>query len=162
MDCAATIPFEHVVAMGDAILHRRLASLQELERFAQWGFRRRGVMNVRRALPMLDAGAESPGESLTRTMLILGGLPAPRCNPNIYERGTWLARVDMAWLAARVIVEYDGAVHLEEQQRRRDAERLNRLQAAGWRVIVLTADDLRRPEATCLLVRRALEQRSPR
>ena len=50
-------------------------------------------------------------------------------------------------------------VHLEEEQRRRDAQRLNQLQAAGWRVIVLTADDLRRPEATIALVKAALAER---
>ena len=89
-------------------------------------------------------------------MLLAGRIWAPRCNFDVFVNGRWIARVDMAWLAEKVIVEYDGAGHLDEKQRRRDAERLNQLQAAGWRVIVLTADDLRRPEATCALVRRAL------
>ena len=51
----------------------------------------------------------------------------------------------MAWIDERVILEYDGAVHLEERQRRRDAQRRNMLQEAGWMIITVTADDLRTP-----------------
>ncbi len=156
MDCASLVPFVDLVAMGDAILHRELCPVGELAHLLQWGYRRRGIVNIRRALPLLDPRAESPGESRTRMMLLAGRIRAPRCNFDVFVNGRWIARVDMAWLAEKVIVEYDGAGHLDEKQRRRDAERLNQLQAAGWRVIVLTADDLRRPEATCALVRRAL------
>jgi very-short-patch-repair endonuclease len=42
-------------------------------------------------------------------------------------------------------VEYDGAWHAEPGQFARDRERLNRLQAAGWRVVFVTAADLYRP-----------------
>jgi hypothetical protein len=156
MDCAALIPFDHLVAMGDAILHRGLCDAGELKHLSQWGYRRRGIVSVRRALPLLDAGAESPGESLARVMLLQGGVPRPVCNLDIFAGSRWLARVDMAWPPQHVIVEYDGRVHLEERQRRRDAERLNALQSSGWRVIVLTADDLRRAAATCHMVNAAL------
>ena len=66
-----------------------------------------------------------------------------------YDRGRWIARADMACgTRRRSIVEYDGAVHLTEERRRSDAARRNLLQAAGWYVIVLTARDLKHPEAT--------------
>jgi len=156
LDCAPLLPFGDIVAMGDAILHRRLGSTGELNHLSQWGFRRRGIVGIRLALPLLDARSESPGESRARVLLIRGGIPAPVCNYNVVERGRWIARVDMAWIEQRVIVEYDGAVHLDERQRRRDAERLNHLQGAGWRVIVLTADDLRRPDSTVQMVKLAL------
>ena len=162
MDCAAIMPFDYLVAMGDAILHRRLAEPSALQDLSQWGYRRRGIVAIRAALLLLDGRAESPGESRVRVLLIGGGIDAPLCNHNVVERGRWIARVDMAWVREKVIVEYDGAVHLEEGQRRRDAQRLNQLQAAGWRVIVLTADDLRRPEATIALVKAALAERRPR
>lgn len=119
------------------------------------------MAGARQSLPLLDPKAESPGESLVRAHVLLDGLPAPECNPDIFADGVWLARVDMCWPGARLIVEYDGAGHREERQRRRDAQRLNDLQAAGWLVIVLTADDLRRPGAMVARISRALRARTP-
>ncbi len=55
-----------------------------------------------------------------------------------------------------VIVEYDGRVHITEEARRFDARRRNLLQDAGWLVVVVTADDLRRPWLIAATVRRAL------
>ena len=162
LDCAGVIPLEYLVAMGDAILRRQLATPDELAAMVAWARRRRGVLNARRALTLLDPGAESPGESLTRTHLMLGGVPRPVCNRDIYHRGIWIARVDLSWPEYRLIVEYDGAVHLEERQRRRDAARRNQLQEAGWLVITFTADDMRQPWLMVTQVKRALATRSPR
>lgn len=162
LDCAALIPPGHVVAMGDAVLHRTLATEEELRAMCHWAFRRRGVAVARRALPLLNRGAESPGESLTRFALLMGRLPPPQCNADVVVDGEWLARVDMLWPAERVIVEYDGAVHLSEPQRQNDAARRNLLQAAGYYVIVVTARDLRHTHQLVLTVRSALLARHPR
>jgi Protein of unknown function (DUF559) len=155
LDCAASIPLAHVVAMGDHILHHGLAPRSELDELVRWARRRRGVVTARRALPLLDSGAESAPESLVRVYLVLSGMPRPECNLNIWQQDCWLARVDLAWPEARLVVEYDGTVHLEDAQRRRDATRRNDLQDAGWLVITLTADSLRDPERMCQQVRRA-------
>lgn len=162
VDCAADIPLVHLIAMGDAALHAGLASDQELRAMVNWAFRRRGVANARRALSLLDCRAESPGESLTRAYLVLDGLPRPQCNLDISIDGRWVARVDMCWPEQRVIVEYDGAVHLQERQRRRDARRRNELLADGWLVITITADDLRHPGRLVAQVAGALASRTPR
>lgn len=162
LDCAAEIPLVHLIAMGDAILHNGLANERDLRAIVTWAFRRRGVANARRALPLLDRGSESPGESLTRAYLVLDGLPHPLCNVDIFVAERWVARVDMCWRDQKVIVEYDGAVHLEERQRRRDARRRNDLLADGWLVITITADDLRRPGRLVAEVARALAARPPR
>lgn len=159
LDCAALMPVEHVVAMGDVVLRRRLASPDDLRRMAHWAYRRRGVAVARRALPILDPGAESPGESWTRCHLVLGRVRPPRCNLDIYDRGEWIARGDMVWAAEKVVVEYDGAVHLDEEQRRHDATRRNLLTRAGWLVIVVTADQLRKPWVLVNLVASALASR---
>lgn len=161
LDCAGLVPLGHCVAMGDAILRRTLSSEQELRRMCHWAYRRRGVAIARRALTLLDPGSESPGESLARVVLVTGGVPRPVCNADIIVNGEWLARADLLWKAARVIAEYDGAVHLEEEQRRRDAARRNLLQEAGFYVIVFTARDLARPEQMCATVRAALRSRTP-
>ena len=56
-----------------------------------------------------------------------------------------MARVDFGWPAQRVALEYDGLWHAEPGQFARDRERLNRLQAAGWRIVFVTAADLHHP-----------------
>ena len=162
LDCAQYLPVEHLIAMGDAVLRRGLATDADLHRMIAWGRGRRGVAIARLSLPHLDPRSESPGESLARAHLVLAGVPRPECNADIIENGEWLARADMRWRRAKLIVEYDGAVHLSEGQRRSDATRRNLLQGAGWLVIVFTANDLRRPWLMANLVRQALRERGER
>lgn len=160
LDCAADLPLEYVVAMGDFALHRHLTTEAELDAMLHWAFRRRGVGVARRARPILDHRAESPGESRLRALLVVGGVPRPECNRDIIERGEWLARADLAWPEQRVIVEYDGVVHLDEKQRRKDATRRNLLQECGWLVIVVTADQLAKPWVLTAHVNNALRART--
>jgi hypothetical protein len=162
LDCAADLPIEHVIAMGDAALRMGLVTMDDLAAVTRWAYRRRGVLNARRALPLLDARSESPGESVARAHLVLNRVPRPICNMDISSGGVWIARVDMCWPEQRVIVEYDGAVHLAEDQRRRDARRRNQLQEAGWLVITFTADDVRRPWLMATQVLQALRSRAAR
>ena len=61
--------------------------------------------------------------------------------------------MDLAWPEARLIVEYEGAYHFEGMQISRDDERYRRLVAAGWRVIRLSAADLRDMEAVVARIR---------
>ncbi len=159
LDCAAEMPVANVVAMGDFGLARSLMASAELRALLRWAYRRRGVAVARRAFPLLDPAAASPGESVTRVQLMAEGVPRPVCNHDVIESGGWLARVDMAWPEFRVAVEYDGLVHLEEGQRRRDAQRRNLLQEHGWIVITATADDHRRPWVLAQQVRDALRSR---
>jgi hypothetical protein len=159
LDCAEFLPLADLVAMGDALLRRGMAEEKELAEMVRWGRGRRGVATARRAVRLLDPGAESPGESRTRVALVTGGLPRPVCNVDIVEDGVWLARADLTYEEHKVIIEYDGRVHEDETQRRRDALRRNLLQQHGWLVIVFTADDLRHPGRMVQIVRSALESR---
>ena len=159
LDCAALIPLEHLVAMADAATRRGLTRPDELDRMTHWAYRRRGVAVARRAIPLIDPRAESPGESLLRVHLVLGGVPRPVCNHDVVEQGEWLARADLAWPEFRVLVEYDGLLHLDESRRRSDARRRNLLQERGWLVITATADDLRRPWIITDQVKAALRSR---
>ena len=58
----------------------------------------------------------------------------------------FVARVDSARPERRVAVEYDGAWHADPGRSARDRRRLDRLHAAGWRVVFVTEADLYRPE----------------
>ncbi len=160
VDCAEALAIEHLVAMGDAFLAGALADERELARTVGWGRGRRGIVTA----PIVPCRCSTrgrvarrvPGTRPPRT----GGLPRPHCNADIIVNGQWLARADLSWPMARLIVEYDGAVHLDERLRRSDAARRNLLQSAGWQVIVLTADDLRRPWTIVNLVRATLNART--
>jgi very-short-patch-repair endonuclease len=69
----------------------------------------------------------------------------------------FVARVDFAWPEAKVAVEYEGRWHGESpQQVAADRRRLNRLTAAGWTVVFVTAADLHRPDEVIRRIAAAL------
>ncbi|MGY2129140.1 endonuclease domain-containing protein [Blastococcus sp. SYSU DS0617] len=74
----------------------------------------------------------------------------------------FVARVDLAFPAQRVAVEYDGARHGRPGQPAHDRRRLNALVAAGWRVVHLTAADLHDPDGAIASVRAVLRERGLR
>ena len=55
--------------------------------------------------------------------------------------------MDFAYPDLRLAVEYDGLWHGGRRAFLDDRRRLNRLNAAGWSVLHMTVDDLRRPDA---------------
>lgn len=158
-DLAAVVPADHLLAIADDVVRRRLTTASELRGMIKWARRRRGVRNARLVYPLIDAAAESPPESRVRYWLDYYGLPTPEVNGEVVDGRDWIARGDLLFREQRVVVEYDGAVHLAEGQRRYDAKRRNRIQEAGWTVVVLTADDLRNPYAMAQTVRMALRGR---
>ncbi|WP_460435207.1 endonuclease domain-containing protein [Angustibacter speluncae] len=113
------------------------------------------VVAVRRAFGLVDPRAESLPESAVRVHLVLAGFdPTPQYV--IRVRGRVVARVDLALVEHRVAVEYDGAWHALREQLERDRARLNHLREAGWVVVHVTADLLRRPADVVAAVRRAV------
>ncbi|OBJ02802.1 hypothetical protein A5660_21280 [Mycobacterium alsense] len=119
----------------------------------------RGMKQLRRALPLFDAGAESPQETRTRLVLIRGGLPRPQTQ--IVVRNMWgavLARIDMGWERWLVGVEYDGPQHWTDPRiRANDIERTVELESRGWRLVRVSADLLRyRPDVIVDRARNAL------
>lgn len=82
-------------------------------------------------------------ESLVRVVVVTAGLEPPEPQHVVRDRrGLFLARVDLAWPGHRLVVEYDGSHHLERRQWVRDLRRRERLEQAGWTVLVLTAEDV--------------------
>lgn len=84
------------------------------------------------------------------------GLPAPIPQFDVTAAGRVLGRVDLAWPESRLIVEYEGAYHFDDLQIRRDERRYECLIAAGWRVIRLSAPDLRDLDAVVARIAREL------
>ena len=110
----------------------------------------RGIPRLRRVLPVMDAGAESPQETLARLVLIDAGLPAPRTQFCVFdEHGQFVARLDMAYDEVQVGIEYDGPQHRTDPEvRQRDIDRQFALNELGWQIIRVSRDLLRYRRAT--------------
>lgn len=119
-----------------------------------------GVQRARRVVRLVMSGVESPMETTVRLMLVFARLPCPEVNPEIFDGSRFVARVDMLYRHFKVIVEYDGWQHERDgRQRQRDRERREELERLGYRLIVVTSEDLRRPAAIPWRVYEALRQR---
>ncbi|SOE01202.1 endonuclease domain-containing protein [Blastococcus haudaquaticus] len=141
-DVAALEPVGTAVAALDAMVRAGSVRLPLLQAMVCDGAGRWGVAKVRRAIPLVDPRAESAPESRVRVACVLAGLsPVPQYEVRV--DGVLLGRVDLAFPEARLAIEYEGAYHFEGTQIVRDDERIARLIAAGWRVIRLSAADLR-------------------
>ncbi len=116
----------------------------------------RDCRRIRAAVDLADGLAESPQETRLRLLIHRAGLPRPVARYRIRVDGRFVARPDFAWPEERLAVEYDGAWHGEPGRFRRDRQRLNRLTAAGWRVLFVTAADLRDPARLIARIAQAL------
>lgn len=152
--------FPRVVALLDVLLRAGFVGRSELaERLAKC--HDNGIVRARRALELADPRAESIPESEVRVWLTLAGI-APQVQLSVYSpAGRFLGRLDLAYEAARLAVEYDGDWHREGDQPERDAIRRAALRAAGWEFVIVTKDMLYGdPRAMVARVQDALRRRS--
>ncbi|WP_141242965.1 DUF559 domain-containing protein [Geodermatophilus obscurus] len=148
-------PDEAVVAI-DRMVAAGVVDLRALR--ARAATRGAAPARVRRACTRADGLAESPQETRLRLLMVDGGLPTPVAQYVVRHEGRDVARVDFAWPELRIAVEYDGAWHAEPGQFARDRRRLDRLQAAGWTVVFVTAADLHHPVQLLATLREALHR----
>ncbi len=146
LDLARWEPLPEAVAALDVLLARVIVGKGELGE-ASALCSGRGSRQIRRAVELADPRAESQPESRLRVLLVLAGL-VPEAQYAVRDAaGAFVARVDLAFVEQRVAVEYDGAWHGAAGQFAKDRRRLNRLVAAGWTVLHVTAEDMRDPAA---------------
>ncbi len=157
-DLARRLTLVEAVVAIDALLHRSWVSLDGLRSFAAQRRRWRGVVQLRRVLDLASDDAASPMKTRLRLLLVLAGLPCPATQFEVTDgRGFFVARLDLAYAALRIGIEYDGDHHRERAVFQRDAVRLNRLRLLGWTVLRFTADDvLRHPDRVVAQVRAAI------
>ncbi|MCX6500851.1 MAG: DUF559 domain-containing protein [Microbacterium sp.] len=159
-----------LVAVGDGVVRRRmvpadpppLGTIDELEAAVTAG-RRLGVGALRDALPRIRDGAASRPETWMRLTVLDAGLGEPMLNHDVFDdEGTWIARVDAAYPAQRVALEYEGEHHLlDPLQWAKDLRRYELLAAAGWHVIRVSKDALfQHPDDVVRRLRRALAARA--
>jgi hypothetical protein len=141
---AATLPQTDAVVAVDQMIATGFVSLWTIRQLAE-RMRGAGSARARAVCALADGLAESPQETRLRLLLGGSGLPTPVAQFRVVDERGFVARVDFAWPEHKVAVEYDGLWHAETTQFAKDRRRLNRLQAAGWRVVHVTAADLARP-----------------
>jgi hypothetical protein len=158
LELATTLDLVDLVVLGDSLVKRNRFAPDELVTAAsRWAGN--GAARARKAAAFVRKGVDSPKETRLRMLLVLAGLPEPTVNFIIRNPdSSWRMRFDLSYPGFKLIIEYDGRQHAEDSgQWRRDLRRREELDRLGWRLIVITSDDLHEaPEAVLNRIRQAL------
>ena len=159
-DLAGALTVAQLTGAGDFLLWRRrpLSSIAQLSEAVERYPGRRGIRNLRAALPLLCERADSAPESEIRIAILAAGLPAPDVNEPVYDsHGVFVAQPDLTWRSYRVALEYEGDHHrTDREQWNEDIRRINALQLIDWVAIRASSPDYRRPGALLVKLRTAL------
>lgn len=157
-------------AVADAVERALIARLvtfrglsAEWRRVAKPGRSGSGVL--RRILDYRLLGEKPPDsvmEAKGAPLFTRSGLPKPVFQFVVTHGGRHVARVDFAYPALKVAIEFDGLdAHASAAALRRDLARQNRLMAAGWLVLRFTwADVIHRPGEVADEIAAVLSKRS--
>lgn len=163
-ELAATLPLLDLVAAGDFLIHHRrpFTTRQRLMDASGRFAGRRGFRKFAQALELLNERSESPQESKLRVILVQDRI-VTTANLRIVTTGGYRYRADLAIQSHGVLIEYQSdKYHMDAAARRRDMTRKSRLEADGWYIFELNADDLRDPAELCARLRLVLARREPR
>lgn len=157
---APTLRLDDLIIAADHLLTHGLTDRAGLTEAASC-LRRRGAVSLAAAIEEARTGSESPRESETRLTLTRAGLPEPLLNWTLRDRaGRFVARLDLAYPAYRVCVEYDGRHHAEAAQFARDADRWAAIEAEGWTLVRVLSHHFSHPQRDIIeRTRRALRSR---
>jgi len=148
-DCASSLRAQDGLVLADAALRLGL-DREECGEMLRSRSGQRGVRRATEVLSLADDGAESPGESRLRHMVLRAGLPAPQTQV-LVETQDGPVWGDVGWPEWRVLAEYDGVAKYTAtstaaaavlRERRREVA----IERQGWRVLRATAADLHRPD----------------
>ncbi len=157
-DLGRRLPIGEAVARLDALMRATPFRVEEVLSLCERYRGARGLRRLRSALPLVDAGAASPKETWLRLLLSDAGLPAPQTQIPVSENWRTVGLLDMGWEKYKVAAEYDGDQHrTDRRQYARDQWRIRKLEALGWIVIRVIAED--KPEDVVRRVRDALIRR---
>ncbi len=121
MDCVGRLDLPESMAIMDAALGNRRKEGEGLTRVdvqhAAAGLasaaKRRRILEV---VELADAASESVGESRSRALIHVLGLPAPVLQQSFYDHEGFIARTDFFWPDYGVIGEFDGdAKYLDDE-----------------------------------------------
>lgn len=167
VEVACTDGAEAALVQANHFLHRGAMTPEELLLQAGRADRWPGSLALHPVLHLADGRLESPGETRSDYLFWQAGLPRPEPQYEVrHLDGTVAARVDFAWPALRLVVEFDGKV--KYHRHRREGETIEQMvlrekaredlvrELTGWTVIRLTWADLSMRSATAARIRRAM------
>ena len=142
---------DDAVVLLDRLCLAGMVRLDDVRDAVQRLPRCQGSAQARRVAALADGFAESPPETRLRLLL---DRSASLQGPAASVRAVGGREVLLfAYPDLKIAIEYDGLWHGERKAFLRDRDRLNRLAAAGWTVLHVTADDMRHPERLAAQVR---------
>lgn len=144
-DCAMMLTYRQSLIVMDHAL-RLGADRPLLQEMADSLGGRRGVRTFRRALQYADARSESPGETLTRELILRLGIRPPTPQFEVTS-SIGRHRLDFGWKKEKVALEFDGKVKYfdykpTEQVLLEERARENALTEEGWRFLRVVWKDL--------------------
>ncbi len=156
-DLSGRLDVTESVVLADTALSNQLVLPDDLGAWAARHAGRKGVRRFRVVAELARPGVESPMETRLRMAIVLGGLPEPEVQANIFDAdGYLIGRADLLYRDERIVIEYDGESHRTSLVY--DSRRQNRLVAADYTVLRFTAPDLRAPNFVADRVRGALRR----
>ncbi|GAA4926178.1 uncharacterized protein DUF559 [Actinomycetospora succinea] len=136
VDAAAELGLRRGAEIMDRALLSRRVTLDDLRRAHRSRLGRPGSATVARLLALAAGGARSEAERRAHRLLRDAGVTGWLADHRVAVPGYGVAVLDIAFPAARVVVEVDGwAYHRDLPAFRRDHARQNALVLAGWTVL---------------------------
>ncbi len=107
-DIACNSSFANGLACADAALKRRILSVSTLQKLVTEESTRAGIAKARLVARLVDARAESPGESFCRALIYELGFVMPELQYKFWDGDVSRDRGDFCWPKQRVWLEFDG------------------------------------------------------
>jgi hypothetical protein len=153
---ASNLNLLDLVIAGDSLLRLQRTNLVRLQSEVQT-HSGRGIVAARAAVRLIRERVDSPRETWLRLCLVLAGLPMPECNLIIGDDQGPIGRVDLVYLAYKLIIEYEGDQHrTDRNQWNRDIDRHEDFARGRWTLIRVTSERARWPRQVVRGVYKAL------
>jgi hypothetical protein len=151
IQAAPDLSSDELVEVGDSLAgscsrhaEARGLAVEELLAAADDARGRPGVRRLRPALHLVRPGVDSRRETMLRLLVVRAGLPEPDVNVKRFSADeAYLGKPDLSWEEARLALEFQGDHHRQDRSTwRHDLRRRERFEDSGWRVVLVSDDDL--------------------
>lgn len=138
MDLGCSLNRRDALSAMDALMRAHGFTRSQMRAMLRRYARRRGVVQLRELISLVDPRAESSGETWTRLAIVDANLPVPELQWWVDVEGVPTYRLDLAYPKAKIAIEYDGAEHHSSRaDKLHDEQRRRWLRCNGWTVIVV-------------------------